>query len=267
MIRRLRSIFLLALCGSLRLHASPMDEGERAYLARDYRTALQQYNKALTYDLSEQNRARCWFMIGQANLMLGNTHAARQAFGNIKTRYAKTDWLGHAYLGLGDAYYRDKNYAASLAAYKDSLSARFASQYAPSVYYRMARCYRALRNANEATRLERLIRTSYPESLEARLLLSGASRSTAPFSQSASQRQFYAVQVAFTPHAEYAAHFAARLKSRGYSAYVDRATVQRQVGYRVLVGRFQGPEAAQALAARLKSKEKVTGFVIAVPTD
>jgi len=248
-----------------------MDDGERAYLARDYRTALDAYKKALTYDLNEENRARCWFMIGQAYLMLGNMRGARQAFSTIMSRYAKTEWLAHAYLGMGDVLYREKNYHDALAKYKNAMTSRFASQFAPSVYYRMALCHRALKQTSEAAKLEQMIRTTYAESLEARLVLNTSKN--APTSASAAPRAapapaiHYTVQVAFSPRPDLAADLAAKLKAKGYQAYVDRATVKNQTGYRVLVGRFQGREAAQALADKLASAEKLRGFVTTIRSD
>ena len=50
------ALVLLCTCAAW---AGPMDDGERAYVARDYRTALDAYKRALTYDLNEENRARC----------------------------------------------------------------------------------------------------------------------------------------------------------------------------------------------------------------
>jgi len=256
---------------SARLPAGPMDDGERAYLARDYRTALAAYTKALTYDLNQENRARCWVMIGQAHLMLGNMRGAREAFSTIMSRYATTEWLAHAYLGLGDVFYREKNYHAALAKYKNSMTSRFASQFAPSVYYRMALCHRALKQTSEAAKLEHMIRTTYAESLEARLVVNTSKN--APTAASAASRAapapavHYTVQVAFSPRADLAAELAASLKAKGYHAYVDRATVKNHNGYRVLVGRYQGREAAQALAAKLASTEKLRGFVTTIRSE
>lgn len=263
---------LLLILAAARLAAGPMDDGERAYIARDYRTALDAYKKALTYDLNEENRARCWYMIGQCNLMLGNMRGAREAFSTIMSRYAKTEWLAHAWLGMGDVLYREKKYKEALAAYKNSLSARFASQYAPSVYYRMALCHRALNNTAEAAKLEQLIRTSYAESLEARLVVNSsknapAAASSAPRATVSSPRVLYTVQVSFSPRADFAADLASKLKAKGYAAFVDRTTIKNQTGYRVLVGRYQGREAAQALANKLASAEKLKGFVTTIRSE
>jgi len=240
--------------------AGPMDDAEQAYLRREYATAIGAYRQALTHDISEQNRAKCWYMLGQSHLMSGNNSKAREAFQQILVRYAKTDWLAPAYVGLGDAYYHERKFAAALTAYKNSMTERYLRQYGSAVYYRLARTHRAQKDATLAARYETIIRTKYPDSLEARLLLTGAAVPR-PSTASRAGAVRYSVQLAFTPRADFAQDYATRLKKKGYDAFVVAGTVKGAAGYRVLVGRYQGREAADAQCRKISAAEKITCFV------
>jgi len=242
-----------------------MDDAEQYFLQRKYSAAIQAYEQALTFDLSEQNRAMCWYMLGQSYLMSGNATKARTAYQTILTRYAATSWLPHAYLGLGDVAIHQKRYDDALKAYKSSMSAQFLRQYGASVYYRLLRVHRARGETALVARYESILRNQYPNSLEARLILTGKETTQPPAAAAAAAQ--YAVQVAFTPRADFAQAAATRLKKKGYHAYVEAATIKGQAGYRVLVGRCQGREAADALAKKLARAEKMSGFVTTIGTD
>ncbi len=260
--------WLLA-CGAMAAclcQAGPMDDAEQYFLQRNYRAAITAYEQALTFDVSEQNRAMCWYMLGQSYLMSGNATKARAAYQTILTRYPATAWLPHAYLGMGDVAFHQKKYDEALKAYKSSMSAQFLRQYGASVYYRLLRVHRARGETALVTRYESVLRNQYPNSLEARLMLTGKEVTQPPAAAAASPTRF-AVQVAFTPRADFAQAAAARLKKKGYDAYVDTATIKGKAGYRVLVGRYQGREAADALAKKLALAEKTSGFVTAITAD
>ncbi len=261
------SMWLLA-CSALAAcvcRAGPMDDAEQYFLQRKYSAAIQACTQALTFDLSAPNRARCWYMLGQSYLMSGNASKARSAFQTILTDYAATAWLPHAYLGVGDVAFHQKKYDDALKAYKSSMSAQFLRQYGASVYYRLLRVHRARGETALVTRYESVLRNQYPNSLEARLMLNGK-ETTQPAPAPAGAMQ-YAVQVAFTPRADYAQAAATRLKKKGYNAYLDTATIKGKAGYRVLVGRYQGREAADALAKKLAGAEKMPGFVTTIAAD
>jgi tetratricopeptide (TPR) repeat protein len=240
-----------------------MDDAEQYFLQRKYSAAIQAYEQALTFDLSEQNRAMCWYMLGQSYLMSGNATKARAAYQTILTRYAATSWLPHAYLGQGDVAFHQKKYDDALKAYKNSMSAQFLRQYGANVYYRLLRVHRARGEAALVARYESVLRNQYPNSLEARLILTGK-EVTQPPAAAATQ---FAVQVSFTPRADYAQAAATRLKKKGYDAYVNQTTIKGQAGYRVLVGHYQGREAADALARKLARAEKMSGFVTTIAAD
>ncbi len=73
----------------------------------------------------------------------------------------------------------------------------------------------------------------------------------------------WTVQVAATTDPLSAEATVARLRARGYDAYIVRAPMRGQTWYRVRVGRFGNREAAAAVERRLKSAE---GFASAFVT-
>jgi len=249
--------------GAHLLCAGLMDDGEASFLKGEYAAAARDYQKALEYDLSEQNRATCWYMIGLANLMSGNTSKAREAFGTILSRYAKTDRLAEAYVGIGDAYYHDGKYDEALKYYKDSMAANYLAHHGSSIYYRLAQTHRAKGERSRAEYYEKVIREQYPNSLEARLVLEGGGAAAQPPAGS-SGGAAYAVQISYTTRADYAQEYATKFKKKGYDAYVEVKTVKDVKRYVVLVGRYESYEAATALMQRLKANEKIDAFVTRV---
>jgi tetratricopeptide (TPR) repeat protein len=208
--RRARAWLAVCLLLTGAAMAGPMDDAERYYIQRNYSAAIRAYEQALTFDLSAQNRAMCWYMLGQAYLMTGNAVKARGAFQTILSRYAGTGWLPHAYIGLGDVAFHQKKYDDALKYYKNSMSAQFLKQYGASVYYRLLRVHRARGEATLVARYESVLRNQYPNSLEARLMLNGKETGQ-PAATATGAGARYAVQVAFTPRADYARDAAARL--------------------------------------------------------
>jgi tetratricopeptide (TPR) repeat protein len=242
----------------------PMDAGEKYYLKGQYSSAVASYKKALEYDLNENNRAQCWYMIGQSYLMLGNMTQARAAFNMIRSQYVKTEWLAPAYVGIGDTYYRERQYTSALKSYENSMSKSYLGKHGSSVYYRLARTHRALKDTSKANYYENVIRSQYPDSLEARLLLSGRSStgsSSATKTGSSSSSKKYTVQISYTTRADYAQEYASKFKKKGYDAYVRTTSYKGKTRYKVLVGEFSGREAAEKLLKKLKQNEKVEGFV------
>jgi cell division protein FtsN len=71
----------------------------------------------------------------------------------------------------------------------------------------------------------------------------------------------YTIQVASIKDAQPAEEMAARLKKKGYPAYVMRTTVSGKIWYRVRMGGFKDRSEANRLVARLK-KEKMSPIVI-----
>jgi len=245
----------------------PMDTGEKYYLKGQYSSAITSYKKALEYNLNENNRAMCWYMIGQSYLVLGNMIKARHAYNTIRSRYSKTEWLAPAYVGIGDTYYRERKYSGALKAYESSMSKSYLVRHGSSVYYRLAKANRALKETSKANYYENVIRKQYPESLEARLLLSGRSGSSSSSSKTVkrttttSSSKKYAVQISYTTRADYAQEYAAKFKKKGYDAYVRVTSYKGKRRYKILVGEYSGHEAATALLKKLKKNEKVEGFV------
>ncbi|MCK5852042.1 hypothetical protein KAH27_03345, partial [bacterium] len=62
------SLFLISYAA---FAAGPMESGETYFLKARYGLAASSYSKALTYDINDNNRAKCWYMLGQSYLMMG----------------------------------------------------------------------------------------------------------------------------------------------------------------------------------------------------
>jgi tetratricopeptide (TPR) repeat protein len=246
------------------LLAGPMDDGEANFIKGEYAAAIASYRKALEYDLSEQNRATCWYMLGLSYLMSGNAPQARKAFSTILSRYAKTDRLADAYVGLGDVCFFEKKYDEAIKHFKNSMAAKYLGQHGSSVYYRLARVYRAKGDSSKADYYEGVIQKQYPDSLEARLTLQSGSGTARPAAAGSSNSGAYAVQISYTTRADYAREYATKFKDKGYDAYVEIKSVKGARRYLVLVGKYSSYEAATAQMKKLKSKEKIDAFVTRV---
>ena len=263
---RFRLYSLLLLFSFAAFADGPMDNGEKYFLMGQYSTAIKSYQKALSYDLNQNNRALCWFMIGKSYLMAGNMTEARKAFSTILSRYAKTEWLADAYVGIGDSYFREKKYRKAIEMYKNSMTSSYLSRYGSSVYYRLARAHRGLNESGKADYYEKVIQSQYPTSLEARLLISGKGGVSRPqtASETTAPSRKYAIQIAYTTRSDYAQEYAAKFKDKGYTAYVRLTTYNGKNRYKILVGAFNSREAAEAYLGKFKAREKIEAFVTAL---
>ena len=84
-----------------------------------------------------------------------------------------------------------------------------------------------------------------------------------------SSKRVWTVQVKSSPDKKFADHWAERLKTKGYDAFVVGADVKGQTWYRVRVGHLTAREDAEALRTTLESKERLRGSFLAIhkPAD
>lgn len=71
----------------------------------------------------------------------------------------------------------------------------------------------------------------------------------------------YSVQAGVFEERKYAESFARKLRSKGYSAYIQDSSGGGRTIYKVKVGRFADKEEAAAIVRRLKEAEGIEGFV------
>ena len=245
-----------------------MENGETYFLKARYGLAASSYKKALTYDINDNNRANCWYMLGQSYLMMGEFSKAKDAFSKITAKYPKTDWLPGAYIGIGDVYYHQKKYDYAIKYYKSAMTSKYLSQHGSSIYYRLAKAYRALNQTTKAKYYEDVIRDKYPDSLESRISLQNKSGSSSSRSSSYSvSSKKYTVQVAFSTRADFAQDCSNKYKKKGYDAYIDVVSYKGKTRYRILVGRYNSKEAAEFLQKRIRTKEKIAAFVTTITDD
>lgn len=283
----MRTMLLTALitaAGASHLFAGEMDKGETFFLQKQYWRSIECYRKALDAKLNDNNRAICWFMIGRSYLQLGCYDDAKISFMNIVNLYEKTDWLPEAYVGLGDLEFKRNKFSEALKHYRNSQTESFMKRSGSKVLLKMAKTQKHLGNTKEASSLESRIKKEYPNSLEARLLMKGTSgktvtataqqgsksTSSATQKQSASQTKAstkssapktkFAVQVSYTPKQDLANEYAAKLKKKGYKAYVKKGSK----GYSVLVGDYTSKSEAQSVCAQLRKSEKNDSYVISL---
>lgn len=272
---RIITLLIIGVCSVITLKAGEMDDGEINYIQGEYYKAIQAYRRALELKINDNNRALCWYMIGQSYLQLGKSSDAKIAYNNIVNNYSSSDWLPDAYVGLGDAARREKKYSEAIEAYKKSATTAYLRRYGSLVYWKLAQCYRALKDTQKATYYENAIVSQYPQSLEAQIFLrrggktSQASKpanmatakeaTTKSTTTSATSRKF-AVQVACTPKKVNANQYAEQLKKKGYRAYVK--TTDSKKAYLVLVGNYASREEATKVCNMVKKSEKNDSFVI-----
>ena len=245
-----------------------MENGESYFLKARYGNAASSYKKALTYDININNRANCWYMLGQSYLMMGDFKKARDSYTKITVKYSKTDWLPLGYIGIGDTYYHEKKYDSAIGNYKKAMSSKYMAMHGSTVYYKLAKAYRGKNYITKAKAYEDIIRDKYSDSLESRisLLNKGRNSSSKSTSYSASSKK-YAVQVAYSTRADFAQDCSNKYKKKGYDAYVEVALSKGKQRYKILIGRYTSKEAAEFLMKKIRTKEKVEAFITMVSDD
>ena len=254
--------FAVLLANASAYAAGPMENGETYFLKGRYGLAASSYKKALTYDINDNNRANCWYMLGQSYLMMGEFKKAREAFVKVTSKYSKTEWLPWAYIGIGDAYYHEKKYSSAVTYYKKAMASKFMAMHGSTVYYKLAKSYRALKQTSKAKTYENIIRNKYSDSLESRITMQSKGNSGSARSASSSKR--YAVQVAYSTRADFAHDCSRKFKRKGYDAYVEVTSYKGKTRYKILVGRYKSKEAAEFLLKKIRKKEKIAAFVTTV---
>ena len=284
--KNMRTMLLTALiaAGASHLFAGEMDNGESYFLQKQYWRAIECYRRALDAKLNDNNRAICWYMVGRSYLQLGRYDDAKISFMNIVNLYEKTDWLPEAYVGLGDLEFKRNKFSEALKYYRSSQTESFMKRSGSKVLLKMAKTQKHLGNSKEASNLESRIRKEYPNSLEARLLMKGTSGKTVTAAAqqgsksaatastpkqsgssvksttSSAPKTKFAVQVSYTPKQNLANEYAAKLKKKGYKAYVRKGSK----GYSVLVGDYASKSEAQSVCAKLRKSEKNDSYVISL---
>jgi len=248
--------------------AGPMENGEAYFLKAQYGHAASSYKKALTYDININNRANCWYMLGQSYLMMGDFKKARDSYSKVTTKYSKTGWLSVSYIGIGDTYYHEKKYDSAIKNYKKAMISKYMSMHGSTVYYKLAKAYRKKNYITKAKTYENIIRDKYSDSLESRISLQNKNKSSSSKSTSYSNSsKKYAVQIAYSTRADFAQDCSKKYKKKGYAAYVEVTSSKGRTRYKILVGRYSSKEAAEFLMKKIRTKEKVEAFVTMVSDD
>jgi tetratricopeptide (TPR) repeat protein len=260
MSKNIMFLFFFLLVSTAIFAAGPMENGETYFLKARYGLAASSYKKALTYDINNNNRANCWYMLGQSYLMMGEFKNARYSFSKITSKYPKTYWLSKAYIGLGDACYHEKKYSDAIKYYKKAMTSKYMAMHGSTVYYKLAKAYRAINYITKAKSYETIIRDKYSDSLESRITLQNKGGSS-------SSSKKYAVQVAYSTRADFAQDCSKKYKKKGYDAYVEVTSSKGKTRYKILVGRYSSKEAAEFLMKKIRTKEKIAAFVTTVSDD
>lgn len=282
------SAAFIAAAGSAFVFAGEMDKGESYFLQKQYSRAVDCYRKALDSKLNDNNRALCWLMVGRSYAQLGHYEDARISFMNIVNLYSKTDWLPEAYIGLGDINFKAKKFSEALKNYRLSQTATFMNRSGSRVLYKIAKTQRNLGNKKEASDCEARILKEYPRSLEARLIMKSAGKTSSADSSSvqksttsskssastsasnksgntgttiSNSKTQFAVQVSYTTKQDLANNYAAQLKKKGFAkAYVRKGTK----GYSVLIGNYATKSEAQSVCDKVRKSEKNDSYVISL---
>ena len=256
--------FLFLLTSTVAFAAGPMEKGETYFLKGRYGLAASSYKKALTYDINDNNRANCWYMLGQSYLMMGKFKNARSAFSKITAKYSKTEWLINAYIGIGDTYYHEKQYNSAIKYYKKAITSKYMAQHGSTLYYKLAKAYRGINYTTKAKSYENIIRDKYPDSLESRISLNSSSSSRSKISLHSHSSKKYTVQIAFSTRADFARDCSNKYKKKGYNAYIDVINYKGKTRYRILAGKYKSKEAAEFLQNKIRKNEKIAAFVTTI---
>ena len=103
------------------------------------------------------------------DLMSDNYQLALMSFRGFRERYPRSQLSDNAQYWIGEVYYEQKQFGVAVEEFRKVVEEYPDQDKVPAAYYKMALCFRALRDAATARRYLDLLIERYPSSREAQL--------------------------------------------------------------------------------------------------
>ncbi|MFA6321128.1 MAG: SPOR domain-containing protein [Candidatus Omnitrophota bacterium] len=234
-------IFSLLVTCSLQLASSYAESDilavEKPFLEGRYDRAA--YEAKRMIDERCRMRHEVYYIKGLSELKLGRYKDARQSFGEIVSRYPKSERAFDAYAGIGDSYFLEGNMESALKAYAEAKTRFPSDKNAVMIDSRINDC-----RAKGVSPLPPAITGNNAAEIEDVRIIPDR----IPQNES---KGFISVQAGCFKNHRNAEKFSVRLKSAGYESYVELPLASGDNLYRVKVGRFKTRNEAESIATKL----------------
>ncbi|KPJ98890.1 MAG: hypothetical protein AMK71_10665 [Nitrospira bacterium SG8_35_4] len=144
-------------------------EAEREKKAKEARAPQKQQNKSGTATTSTKTKIKDIYMAGYQALREGKTVQAREQFSSILNNYPENEYSDNARFWIGEAYYKEENYADAILAYEELFKNHPNSDKVPGAMLKQGLAFYSIKDEKTGKIiLEKLIE-KYPESEPAKL--------------------------------------------------------------------------------------------------
>lgn len=234
-------IFSFLIVYSLQLTASYAEADisviEKPFLEGRYERAV--YEAKRLIDERCRQRQEAYYLKGLSELKLGRFSDARQSFGEITSRYSRSNRAFDAYVGIGDSYFIEGNVDGAIKAYGEAKEKFPSDKNISIVDSRLNDCRNKKGSAAPAA-----IAENKPAGIKTSDVLPGE----IPQNES---KGYISVQAGCFKNPRNAEKLSAKLKTAGYESYVEIPFAKGDKLYRVKVGRFKSRGEAAGTAAKL----------------
>lgn len=215
-----------------------LGQAEISFLKGDYDIAIKNCDTMINSGVSSEI-PRAFYLKARIFLKQGRISEARQIFSKILADFPAGEFSDEAQLGFADTFFAEENFDRAIGEYR-----KIGEKYPQSPFCAIA-LYKLSKSCLKAGRMEEArfyfqkLQQDYPSSFESKLI------------DELDNSEFaYSVQVGCFSKYENAERLVAKLKKKGFDAYISEKE-GAPVFYRVRVGKFRTQEQAQACKASL----------------
>lgn len=225
---------------------------EYKYLKGDYGESYLEFQNLLKKFPGSKYASLVWCRKGQCLLAENKFDEAIKEFSQSLSLGSRSEHSVLARIGIADAYFAKDDYRQALKEYKWISG----GQFQPYISYKIALCYKKLKNEKEFETSKKELLKKYPRSLEAVLIeniqetevvieqiptvVQPISRTTETVKVVAEAE--WTIQVGSFTKVENARSLRDSLKKKGYISWIEPVKIGEGFFYRVYLGRFKTTE-------------------------
>ncbi|RJP29065.1 MAG: SPOR domain-containing protein [Candidatus Omnitrophota bacterium] len=238
-------LFLVLAFVSTGVYGLNLDNIKIKYLQGDYKAAIKEGEKLVSSsDHSSYGIDELYYLLGLSYLQDGNYLRASDIFEIIINELKPAKYKDKAKLGLGDVYLLRGDYNKADLIYKELLGNE---ELRARIYYRLSETGFKLGNAAQGKEYSEKLKTEFPLSLEEK-----NDRDFCLIDKK--DVTYYSVQVGAFSSQDNAKNLVQELLKKGYSAYIEEATLDSSSSYRVRVGKLSEKQDAESLGKQLSAE-------------
>ncbi|MFA5117891.1 MAG: SPOR domain-containing protein [Candidatus Omnitrophota bacterium] len=218
------------------------------FLSGDYKAAIKEGEKILAAAGHAPDIDQLYCLLGLSYLKDGNYLRSSDIFEIILKEFKNSPTREEAGLGLGDAYFLQKNFEKADACYRDMLTIKPQTKYKAALFSRLSETAYKRGDVESGKKFADKLKEEFPLNLESSIEKDICS--LGEFSSGA----FYTVQVGCFSSLTNANNLRNKLSKSGYDAFSEVSSVKGKPLYRVRVGKFSKRDDAAALENKLSQE-------------